>query len=833
MAQSDVIEDLREVLTNRKVIPVLGSGFSTQVAGLPNWPNLILRGASFAENNGLCSPAEAQEVALKVGSQKYLDAADLIQQFLQAPGGLYPKWLGHEFGRAQRQRRDLYDEVVLMDAPFIATTNYDRLVSKSFLYPQVLTWRDSQTALNYIKKKEHFVFHLHGVFDQPSSVIFGNYDYQQVLKEPSNQALMNQLWTDHTFLFIGTSLDGLLDPHFSDLVQFFSDHFSEVDHTHYILLRKGELDPAQIRSLVAMKFMPVYYGHTYDDLPKFVTSLNPNRQATVKKLTRHKSEINRLLEHTARYEKPSEKVIIDTSAAIDSDLYQEIYDMFHDLETEKGKRKSNFEFVKNSVNRFLSIQEITRHISQWSHNSLNPEIVTHQYIQFAVLCSKALQLFPKEILQEIRKKKPHVIHHQWFSGDLDQFVNEYEQLYVNLTAAELRIRLEGDNYYFENLRRIMSSCRGVLELSASDIYGESGQARLLDKVPTEPLVLVTADNFISIRLRDHPDVILAELPCEPNLAFQFSAVQYLGSGKFLILAATQSTLLLWDPYADQFPKVVFNSDEFTPQSINLYAKQDETHIYFTLGAIIIDLSHADAESFDLPSGRIESFHLCRSKRMALFFNGITFNTWDLDEDPQTVLHRKETEKQLKALPEYQLIQKGANRHALHESYEVTFIEKEGEFLAMIRAKFIGGGYYSILLVYRLEGNQFNYLGHYSVDGIAFKYDFIIRGSQLRLAIGLLATSDAKDLIHLCAIDLHTTENQRTFQTEKQYFKKRTNGDDDILHISLGEDLIVGNTSEDQFIINWRSDEILISHVDDPYQKGKSADLAQLDLLQPH
>ena len=95
------------------------------------------------------------------------------------------------------------------------TTNYDNLLSHppgvGFL--QVLTPRESEQLLNMLSSgTQRFLLKLYGDLDQPDSVIFAPSDYQDLVR--SNAAFgrfIEGLFFSRTMLFLGTSLEGLVD----------------------------------------------------------------------------------------------------------------------------------------------------------------------------------------------------------------------------------------------------------------------------------------------------------------------------------------------------------------------------------------------------------------------------------------------------------------------------------------------------------------------------------------------------------------------------------------------------------------------------------------------
>jgi len=101
-----------------------------------------------------------------------------------------------------------------MLCPFVATTNYDRILS--LVFPSswtTATWDQSVPMLTKMRDG-HAILHLHGLYDFPKSVIFSTKSYERLVRRPAYRELMRCLWLQHTLLFIGCSADGLADPDF-------------------------------------------------------------------------------------------------------------------------------------------------------------------------------------------------------------------------------------------------------------------------------------------------------------------------------------------------------------------------------------------------------------------------------------------------------------------------------------------------------------------------------------------------------------------------------------------------------------------------------------------
>ena len=113
--------------------------------------------------------------------------------------------------------------IIDLPCPVIATTNYDRLLSRLRpSNPIALTWENPVKMQSALRDGEPQIFHLHGVYDEPDSVVFGIADYAALVEDPAYRIVFSSLWLTKTLLFIGCSFDGLSDPDFSRMLEWAS-----------------------------------------------------------------------------------------------------------------------------------------------------------------------------------------------------------------------------------------------------------------------------------------------------------------------------------------------------------------------------------------------------------------------------------------------------------------------------------------------------------------------------------------------------------------------------------------------------------------------------------
>jgi WD40 repeat protein len=97
----------------------------------------------------------------------------------------------------------------------IATTNYDRLLERTFpklAHSSVFTTKDSESLLDCLSQKRQFILKLYGDVERLETLIFSPIEYREaVSSNVSFSKFMDGFFFSRNFLFIGLSLDGIQD----------------------------------------------------------------------------------------------------------------------------------------------------------------------------------------------------------------------------------------------------------------------------------------------------------------------------------------------------------------------------------------------------------------------------------------------------------------------------------------------------------------------------------------------------------------------------------------------------------------------------------------------
>jgi hypothetical protein len=238
---------------------------------------MLRSGVGHAVSRGLLTRSQ-EEGLLDLSARDPVKAGDAVRAALGGPEGEFAGWLRQTFTvRRMAGEMPIIDAISNLLTPVLATTNYDRLLTHPFnpFISRTATWRD-QVKLQLGLRDGTRVLHLHGIYDEPETVVFGRSDYDRLLRGEAYSAVLSALWLERTLLFVGCSFDGLTDPDFFRLLRLASETFRGTPFRHYALMRRGTFTTDDVRTFLNdWRIQIVDYGADYSDLPRFLDSLNP------------------------------------------------------------------------------------------------------------------------------------------------------------------------------------------------------------------------------------------------------------------------------------------------------------------------------------------------------------------------------------------------------------------------------------------------------------------------------------------------------------------------------------------------------------------------------
>lgn len=285
MGNATLIETLKDDIAAGRVVVIAGTGVSVATSGNPEisghqvatWTGLLGHGIDHGEENGEITTGEAQLLAmqLKLGSTDMLiGAAEIISQRLrnQSPG-VFRGWLKDSIGQLTVQNRALIDALQALGG-LIATLNYDTLIEQA-TDRRAITWQQADAVTDVLRNTmPDAVLHLHGVYEEPESVVLGLASYLQVRDDAHASTVLRSLAQGRTLLFVGCG-DTVSDPNFARLIQWAKAALDDVAPHHFLLCRQSERRAFQDKLRQARWLQPLAYGDDYADLLPFLQSLAP------------------------------------------------------------------------------------------------------------------------------------------------------------------------------------------------------------------------------------------------------------------------------------------------------------------------------------------------------------------------------------------------------------------------------------------------------------------------------------------------------------------------------------------------------------------------------
>jgi hypothetical protein len=540
-----LVELLSSLINQKKIIPVIGAGVSAASAGVPGWWGLIKTGLDFAKDRGLSNDDLYKSTEEKLEKNDLLGAAKELKLLLKAPGGVYGSWLDSQFDGLKVKNEELYNSILKLDASYLITTNYDKLLSEHHLYRENFTWEEPELVRKNITQEKPFVFHIHGVYTHPQTLIFGGDDYDAIKLNAAYRALINFIWLGKSLLFIGCSKDGVLDEDFKLTIQTFTDAFTDSAHEHYILLKSADADSKSIKDFLhKYRIQIIVFGDRNDQLPVFIDSFNPNEN------------LNRIKLNTYKF---LEKCIADISAGKEvqialkdewrPDSAAVLRDLFDKRQEFSTNKRNELRAIQSLVASFIAVKELAEAASWVSETPGDKErLAKLPIIERAIKADQLLRTFPDDVLKRINRKNRSIIHPYWFTGELTRYINTYVLLKQQDKADHF-----GDRYDYENLTRIMTSLEKLLLVDSKEIYPELLPKVSLLPAPVEHGILLVVGSEISIRNPKIFENKLASIAAEDSLEFeQANLVSF--RGRRIVVGHNKEVAFTWDPMKDSFIK---------------------------------------------------------------------------------------------------------------------------------------------------------------------------------------------------------------------------------------------------------------------------------------
>lgn len=231
-----MIENLKRILKQEDTVLFIGSGVSLW-SGLPSWTGLIQELIDFIRQNGLDANLTEQE----------LKRGDLLQAASYGFDKLTKQQFAQFIRKASRietaQPQDIHKRITVLGPTCYITTNYDKLLEKSFqkwksstYFRTVVNTQLTETAEIVGARANNFLFKLHGDAENSESIILTREQYRAL---NSGGELYHALETTKTLMlsrpivYIGF---GLRDPDFLYLKDLLINTYKGGARDHYAIM---------------------------------------------------------------------------------------------------------------------------------------------------------------------------------------------------------------------------------------------------------------------------------------------------------------------------------------------------------------------------------------------------------------------------------------------------------------------------------------------------------------------------------------------------------------------------------------------------------------------
>jgi hypothetical protein len=533
----DLTTELGSLLSEGMVVPVVGAGVSMATSGTPGWKALLDSGLAYLIGRGLLAPTAEAQIKKELKANQLTSAAVIIQKEMGGPGGgEYAAWLRDEFDDQDWKvsNSQLITEILDLPCPLIATTNYDYLLER-FDANLRRTTVQTQPASMITALRRGGIFHLHGVYTEPLSVILSENDYSAVLHNEAYRSIIEALWTTKSLLFIGCSFDGVTDPDFRKLFKWAASTFGPASHRHYMLVldEMASVENSRQFLLGDLRLQLVPFGERHQDLARFVIDINPSRpKARLRRATR----ANELLASPDAID--LESYLNAVGSWISPDKIQEFEAQariaFNQRCEQVERNRATLSLIKVIFDSIPEKKEIVLLNDRWQSVSIYSD--NTQQICSAAL--SAILTIPPVFLHELARIETVNIPASVVQGMSQSHMRSLEAL---LTSSDRENSMRGDDYGFELIGRILRTYDVILGLDCDSVFPPPLQSRRVDLRGT----FIAVGSSSGVTIIDTTSFLSVSYLGTSSRVRELVEIQYKGSEALLILMSDR--LLIWDP----------------------------------------------------------------------------------------------------------------------------------------------------------------------------------------------------------------------------------------------------------------------------------------------
>jgi len=274
------LESLKQNLSN--VVPFLGAGISKNY-GYPLWDGLVKEIINVAENdkNTQETKRSISRARKRLEEKKYMDAIDELKDGVGSLGR-FLEYIMSDIETKYKTRKKVIDNfgetLVLFPSKTYLTVNYDVVIENELIANsiskdniEILTPHEFITKRSSIAENKFHVYHLHGVYTRPETLIFSKEDYNDFYGAERTALTnrfgdkMTELYAQYSFLFIGYSFNFYQDRLY-DILQKISKNTPE-RCCHYAFLNTKSVEDLgkKEKELLGLKIKIVWYSAERDN----------------------------------------------------------------------------------------------------------------------------------------------------------------------------------------------------------------------------------------------------------------------------------------------------------------------------------------------------------------------------------------------------------------------------------------------------------------------------------------------------------------------------------------------------------------------------------------
>lgn len=294
MGQTVSIEEIRKSAESEKLIVIFGAGSSISLTAKSkqaySWPDLVKNALNYGKNRSLLSEAQCNRYIEALASEdldELLGAAEFASRKLNAPSGInYAHWMRETFENIQPENGGMLNSIRAVAAQKIpiATLNYDTLLEKALGYPSI-DFSNTAQVMEWSRREKNGILHLHGVWSNPKSCIFGIRDYHDISNNEIRDLIQRNLGTMNRLLFVGCG-DTFADPNFSALISWLKLNLGADTPRHYALVKEADMK-SKFADINWQGFVdPLSFGGEFSDLPGFLLNCFPTKDSPKASKTR-------------------------------------------------------------------------------------------------------------------------------------------------------------------------------------------------------------------------------------------------------------------------------------------------------------------------------------------------------------------------------------------------------------------------------------------------------------------------------------------------------------------------------------------------------------------